>query len=189
MHALDFWLAITRYILTSKIPSNFPHPRYERTYRPHISSARRGKWLEKFHVTRGISTWTTAFTKCERVCVSKRHAYKEIGTPPPCRHEAVLFSSCTGMCRVCVRVCNVESHVLLPNQDQLFPSLIYLVYTSFLVYFRKSCFLPLFSATSSSFCPRYTPLVSAPYFRSLPCICKINRFEIRISVFPRFFQE
>lgn len=105
MHALDFWLAITRYILTSKIPSNFPHPRYERTYRPHISSARRGKWLEKFHVTRGISTWTTAFTKCERVCVSKRHAYKEIGTPPPCRHEAVLFSSSTGMCRVCVCVC------------------------------------------------------------------------------------
>lgn len=138
MHALDFWLAITRYILTSKIPSNFSHPRYEREGyqrgQPHSRNASVFAFLSVMHIKR-----------------LERHL--RVATRP------FSFRVAQG-CVECV--CNVESHVLLPNQDQLFPSLIYLVYTSFLVYFRKSCFLPLFSATSSSFCPRYTPLFPPP---------------------------
>lgn len=78
---------------------------------------------------------------------------------------------------------NVGSHVLPTRINFSLP--LYISFIPLPLYIFQTPVSLLFSATSSSFCRRY-PLVSAPYFRSPACICKINRFEIRISVFPSF---
>lgn len=78
---------------------------------------------------------------------------------------------------------NVGSHVLPTRINFSLP--LYISFIPLPLYIFQTPVSLLFSATSSSFCRRY-PLVSAPYFRSPVCICKINRFEIRISVFPSF---